>query len=491
MTRDIRSESAARRASRSHNGYETLVLAAITRSCPDALICTDVDGVVTSWNDCASRMFGYSAQEMIGTTFSRIVPEDFRSQEMEILQEIPPAATKRYEAVRLTKQSALLRVFATISAIHDKGGAVIGALRMEREIPPQTSAEEFQSRLAAIVEFSDDAIVSKNLEGIITSWNQAACSLFGHTAEEMIGQSILKIIPPEIHGEEAEILRKIKAGERIDHYETRRVRKDGEIIEVSLTISPVRDRQGNIVGSSKIAREISARKKMERLLIQSEKLAATGRMAATIAHEINNPLDAVMNLVYLARTSLPGNSKALHYLLTAERELERVSLIARQTLGYYRDPGSPSEIRLDQLLEEVLGVYHSKLIAGNVAVDCAFAHRRAVRASKDELMQIFSNLILNAIDAMPEGGVLSIKTREVGEKGVEILVSDKGTGISPENLGRVFEPFFSTKGQRGTGIGLWVARQLLEKRGGSINLLSSTEFPRNGTTVSVFIPFQA
>jgi PAS domain S-box-containing protein len=490
VTRNIRSDSVAKRASRAHNGYETLVLAAISRSCPNALICTNPDGIIISWNDCAERMFGYAAEEMIGTTFSRIVPEEFRLQEMEILREIPPAATKQYETVRLTKDEARLRVCAIVSAIHDNGGAVIGALRLERAIPTQTSADELQSRLAAIVESSDDAIVSKNLDGIVTSWNQAASRLFGHTAEEMIGQSILKIIPPEIHSEEAEILRKIRAGERIDHYETRRVRKDGEVIDVSLTISPIRDHDGNIVGSSKIGREISARKKMERLLIQSEKLAATGRMAATIAHEINNPLDAVMNLVYLARTSLPANSKALHYLLTAERELERVSHIARQTLGYYRDPGPPSDVHLEQLLEEVLGVYHFKLIAGNVAVDCAFAHQRAIRASRDELMQIFSNLILNAIDAMPEGGVLSIKTREVGDEGVEILVSDEGTGISPEHLGRVFEPFFSTKGQRGTGIGLWVARQLLEKRGGSINLHSSKEIPRNGTTVSVFIPFK-
>ena len=105
-------------------------------------------------------------------------------------------------------------------------------------------------------------------------------------------------------------------------------------------------------------------------------------------------------------------------------------------------------------------------------------------------MQIFSNLIVNAIDAMPEGGVLDIRTREIGQKGIEILVRDKGSGITPENLDRVFEPFFSTKGHRGTGIGLWVARQLLEKRGGSIHLQSSTEIPHNGTTVLVFIPFQ-
>ncbi len=230
---------------------------------------------------------------------------------------------------------------------------------------------------------------------------------------------------------------------------------------------------------------------MERLLIQSEKLAATGRMAATIAHEINNPLDSVMNLLYLARMSVANNSKALPYLLTAEKELERVSHIARQTLGYYRDPGAPSEVRLDQLLEEVLAVYHSRLMAANIAVDCAFAHHRTIITSKDELMQIISNLITNSIDAMPDGGVLTIQTREVGEHGVEIVVRDKGVGIPPENLERAFEPFFSTKHNVGTGIGLWVARQLLEKRGGSISLESKTEFPANGTTVTVFIPFQA
>jgi PAS domain S-box-containing protein len=357
-------------------------------------------------------------------------------------------------------------------------------------IPDKTPPDDFQWRLAALVESSDDAIVSKNLDGIVTSWNPAAERLFGYGAEEMIGQPILKIIPAELHTEESEILRKVKAGERIDHYETRRVRKNGERIDVSLTISPIKDQQGHIIGSSKIARGISQRKKMERLLIQSEKLAATANMAATIAHEINNPLDAVMNLVYLARTALPANSKSLPYLLTAERELERVAHIARQTLGYYCDPGPASDIQLEQLLEEVLGVYRSRLLAGNVAVDCSFAHHRVIRASKDELMQIFSSLITNAIDAMPEGGVLNIATREAGEEGIEILVKDKGTGISRENLDRVFEPFFSTKGKRGTGIALWVARQLLEKRGGSIHLQSSTEFPWNGTTVSVFIPFQ-
>jgi PAS domain S-box-containing protein len=393
--------------------------------------------------------------------------------------------------VRLRKSAGPVQVLASVSAIHDDRGTWIGVLRIEREIPLARGIDEAQSRLAAIVESSDDAIVSKNLDGIVTSWNQAASRLFGHSAEEMIGQSILKIIPRELHAEESEILARIRAGQRIEHYETRRVRKDGQTVEVSLTISPIRDRAGKVIGSSKIAREISERKRMERRLIQSEKLAATGRMAATIAHEINNPLDSVMNLVYLARTSVAGNSKALPYLLSAERELERVSHIARQTLGYYRDTGPHSEIHLEELIEDVLSVYRTRLLGGNVAVDCAFAHLRTVSASRDELMHVFSNLITNAVDAMPDGGVLTIQTRDIDDKGVEIQVHDRGTGISAENLDRIFEPFFSTKRQRGTGIGLWVARQLLEKRGASISIQSETRIPENGTTVSVFIPFQA
>src|SRR5512146_2402196 len=159
-----------------------------------------------------------------------------------------------------------------------------------------TSGEEARRRLAAIVESSDDAIISKDLNGIITSWNASAARLFGYEPEEIIGKSVLTIIPPELHEEEAVILHKLRAGERIDHYETRRMRKDGTTVEVSLTISPMKDASGRVIGSSKTARDISERKRAEAALIQSERLAAIGRMAAAIAHEVNNPLEAITNL---------------------------------------------------------------------------------------------------------------------------------------------------------------------------------------------------
>src|SRR4051794_15622243 len=234
VTRDTRSQLARDGNPQSRENYERLLWAAIARSHGDALICTDLEGVVTAWNENATRMFGYSADEMMGTNFSRILPPEVPSQEMEMPRNLATASALPCEAVRITKASEQRRVLTSVSAIEDETGAVIGALRIEREIPERTSGDELRARLAAIVESSDDAIVSKNLDGIITSWNQAASRLFGHAAEEMIGQSILKIIPADLHSEEADILRRVGAGERISHYETRRIRKDGESIEVSL-----------------------------------------------------------------------------------------------------------------------------------------------------------------------------------------------------------------------------------------------------------------
>jgi PAS domain S-box-containing protein len=348
--------------------------------------------------------------------------------------------------------------------------------------------DRLQLLLAAIVESSDDAMISKDLNGIITSWNAAAGRMFGYAPDEIIGQSILQLIPQELHHEEDMILAKLRAGQRIDHYETVRIRKNEERFEISVTISPLIDKRGNIIGASKVAREITERKLMERQLILSEKLAATGRMAATIAHEINNPLEAVMNLMYLARTSKTFNS-AKSYIKTAEQELERVSHIARQTLGYYRENGTPSPILLHDLVQDVLTVYQGKITAAGIKVDCRFADHTPITASKGELVQVLSNIIANSIDAMPRGGVLHIQIEGSGSpEGVRIEIKDQGTGIRQEQLTRVFEPFFTTKGQLGTGIGLWVVKQLVEKHGGEISLSSRTEPEKSGTTVSIFLP---
>lgn len=345
--------------------------------------------------------------------------------------------------------------------------------------------------LAAIVASADDAIVSKDLNGIVTTWNEGAQRMFGYTAEEMVGQSILRIIPEDLQYEEDEILRTLRGGGRVDHYETTRKKKSGELVPVSVTISPMRDENGKVIGASKIARDISDRKRVERLMIQSEKLAATGRMAAAVAHEINNPLESIINLVYLARQNTTEDAKAYQFLVTAEEELERVSHIARQTLGFYRETGAATEVHMRDLLETVLTVYRAKLLSSGVSVDTRFNDLQKVAVSKGELLQVFSNVIANAIEAMPQGGVLSISVRRsmrASGDGIQIIIRDSGVGIKKEGLERVFEPFFTTKGELGTGIGLWVAKQLVEKRGGQISIASSAEAGNSGTTVTIFIP---
>jgi PAS domain S-box-containing protein len=351
-----------------------------------------------------------------------------------------------------------------------------------------TNLERLESLLAAIVESSDDAIISKDLNGIIMSWNDAARRMFGYTADEIVGHSILRLIPADLHHEEDIILAKLRMGQRIDHYETVRVRKNGERFDISVTISPLIDRKGNIIGASKVARDITERKLIERQLILSEKLAATGRMAATVAHEINNPLESVMNLMYLARTS-KNFSSARAYIKTAESELERVSHIARQTLGYYRENGTPTSVLLQDLMEDVIAVYQGKLTAAGIKVDCQFADHPAISASRGELIQVLSNIVANSIDAMSDGGILriQIKRSDLAE-GVRIEIRDQGKGIPQEHLARVFEPFFSTKGNLGTGIGLWVVKQLIDKHKGEIILTSSTEPGSTGTCISIFLP---
>ncbi|HUV97679.1 MAG TPA: PAS domain S-box protein [Acidobacteriaceae bacterium] len=352
-------------------------------------------------------------------------------------------------------------------------------------------SEDPRLLLAAIIDSSEDAIISKDLNGIITSWNKAAQRMYGYTAEEIVGQSILRLIPHELRSEEDEILRKLRAGQRLEHYETTRVTKAGRRIEVSLTISPVRDSAGRVIGSSKIARDISARKQMERSLIQSEKLAAAGRMAATVAHEINNPLEAVLNLIFLARATCPRDSETQGYLETAEKELERVSHIARRTLGFYRDSGTPTEVVVDELLQNVLAVYRSKLMTKNIVVDYELEAHRPLTASRGELLQVFSNIIANSIDALEPGGSLQIETRETRDAGtadIQILIRDNGVGIEAEHLTRIFEPFFTTKERHGTGIGLWVAKQLVDKHGGWIQITSSTAAGNRGTEARIFLP---
>jgi PAS domain S-box-containing protein len=471
----------------------TSLLEAIIRSSDDAIVTKNLDGIITSWNPAAVRMFGYLPEEVLGQSILKLIPPSLQSEEPEILRKLRAGEQiAHYETTRLTKSGEERLVSLTISPVRDENARVIGASKIIRDITDQKQLDHVRFQLAAIVESSDDAILTKDLTGRITSWNGAAARVFGYSEAEIVGSSILTLIPEELHSEEWEILAKLQAGQRIDHYETTRLKKNGERIDVSLTISPLRNAAGTIIGASKVLRDISGRKRIEQSLMQAEKIAATGRMAATMAHEINNPLEAVLNLIYLARLNASDPEQVREFLTAAEDELTRVSHIARQALGYYREHASEQDVSLAELVQEALRVYEPKLRAAGIRIQSKFAPAPTIVLRRGEITQVISNLITNAMYAMPSGGSLMISVEETtvsSRNGLILMVEDNGVGIPSENLEKIFEPFFTTRNAIGTGIGLWVTKQFIEGHSGNIEVRSSIDSASHGTKMLLFLPF--
>lgn len=452
------------------------------------------DGTILWANRTELEIPGYSAEEYVGRGTADFVPDASAMAEMRRMV-LSGETIRGYELPVRSGDGAIgwIRLDATPSI---RNGKILQARSFTVEGTASQRADEAQMLLAAIVESSDDAIVSKNLDGIVTSWNAAAERILGYRAAEMIGKPILTIIPPELHGDEREILRRVRAGERIEHFETVRMTKSGERLNVSLTISPVRNAQGGIIGAAKVLRDVTAGKKMEAALRTTERLASVGRLAATVAHEINNPLEAVTNLIYLARldAALPEGARAC--LTAADEELQRVSHIARQTLGFYRDTSQPVTIDVAEAIGEVMAIYERRLRYKEVAVQQDVQPRLTVCALLGELKQVLSNLVVNAIDASPKGTEIRIRAWSAqhpvtGVPGIRLTVADEGAGIPPANRQRVFMPFFTTKKDFGTGLGLWITRDLLEKKGGVIRCRSHVAgegMRGSGTVMMLFLP---
>jgi PAS domain S-box-containing protein len=377
--------------------------------------------------------------------------------------------------------------------LRDDLGTIIRWVGTFTDIDDQKRTGEARSRLAAIVENSDDAIFSKDLDGYITSWNRGAEKMYGYSAVEIVGQHISKLSPPDGVAEIQDILRRLRRGESIEHVETIRVRKDGRPVEVSLSISPIRTSSGAITGASTIARDVTERNRANEALRKTEKLAATGRLAGTIAHEINNPLEAITHLLYLIERNPSLDDAAHEYARIAMDEVNRVGHIAKQALGFYREAAAPVDVSIAAVIEDVVQLYAAGAQNKGVTLETQLETHATVAAFPGEIRQVFSNLIVNAVDAVNRGGVVKVRVKHgrdwrSARLGIRVLVADNGPGIPESVRPRVFEPFFTTKGEKGTGVGLWVSEGVLHKHGGSIRVKSSTG-ALHGTTFAVFVPY--
>jgi two-component system CheB/CheR fusion protein len=388
-------------------------------------------------------------------------------------------------------------VVVNIRPLKNQLGEVTGAVNCFYDISERKLAEEAMARLAAIVESSDDAIIGKDLDGIIETWNAGAERLFGYTRQEAIGRSITLLIPPDRLHEEPVILERIRRGEHIEHYESVRRRKDGSLLNISLSISPIINAHGRIVGASKIARDITKQKHAEAALVKSEKLAAAGRLAATLAHEINNPLQAVTNLMSLLGKSPRLDANEQTYATMAEEELSRVAHLTQQSLSFYRESIYPVAVNPERVLDNVLNLYDKRLLAKELTLNKQYlSNGTTINSYPGEIRQVFSTLLLNAMEAVPAGGTIAVRTRkssrwnDSASQGVRIVIADSGIGIPPDNIARLFEPFFTTKDEQGTGLGLFVANGIINRLGGSIQMRSSVRPGKSGTCFSIFLPAQ-
>jgi PAS domain S-box-containing protein len=404
------------------------------------------------------------------------------------------------EAGQFTDQAERNLVsLAALTAVAIDNANLYAALQKQMEQGKQRGNEA--RHFAAIVESSNDAIISKNLNSIVLSWNKSAQRIFGYTAEEMVGTSITRLIPENHLDEEPEILRRIQNGQTITHYDTVRRHKNGTLLNISLTVSPIKDEQGKIIGASKIARDITDLKTAEEQLRQAQKMEAVGRLAGGVAHDFNNLLTSILGFVDMALTEIDPESEVAEYLEEVRKAGNRASTLTQQLLAYSRKQIlAPRVVDLNECVLDL-----DKMLRRLLGEDLEFRTRldseaAKVKADPGQIQQVIMNLALNARDAMPAGGILTIDTENVyldkayvanhpeATTGphVQLAVSDTGTGMPPEILAHIFEPFFTTKEVgKGTGLGLSSVYGIMKQSGGSIAVESQIG---KGTVFRIFFP---
>ncbi len=502
---------------------EALLSSDLLETLPDAIVAVDGDGIMVQVNSQAQELFGYDRDELIGQKVEILVPESYRSEHHHHRENFAQAPKTRRMGADLDlygrrRNGTEFPVEISLSPVStEKGMFVLSAIRdisdrkrIEEELRRAQEGlyrrtveqlGEYRARLASIVDSSEDAIIGKNLDGIITSWNKGAERIYGYTPEEVVGKHISLLAPSDRPDEIPEILQKIARGESVEHHESVRVTKDGRHLNVSISVSPLRDATGDIIGASAIARDITAQKRAESQLHQSQKMEAIGRLAGGVAHDFNNILGIISACTEFLRDRIDPAAEPSQYVENIKKATERGSSLTRQLLTFSRTPAiQPRILDLNERLKDISKLLRP-LMGDDVEVLIVSRSPSAVvEADPGQLDQVLVNLAVNARDAMPRGGKFILETRAArfdeafaeqhqamaAGKYVLLAVSDTGSGMDEATAARVFEPFFTTKEQgKGTGLGLATVYGIVKQSAGHILVYSE---PGHGTTFKIYLP---
>ena len=507
---------------------EILLSNDLLEALPDAIVAVDRNGVIVQLNSQTQALFGYERDELIGQSVEILVPESYRHEHHHHRENFAQTPKTRRMGANIDlsgrrRDGSEFPVEISLSPVTtEKGMFVLSAIRdisarkrMEEELRRaheelyQRTVEqlgEYRSRLALIIDSSEDAIIGQNLDGIITSWNKGAERIYGYAPEEVIGKNISLLVPPDeaangLPDESSEILDKVARGEGIEHRESVRVTKDGRRLDVSISVSPLRDAKGDVIGASAIARDMTDQKRTENQLHQSQKMEAIGRLAGGVAHDFNNILGIINACTEFLRDRIEPAAESSIYVENIKKAIERGSALTRQLLAFSRSSAiQPRLLDLNERLKDVSKLLRP-LMGDDVEVLIVSRSPSAVvEADPGQLDQIVVNLAVNARDAMPRGGkfILETGTAKFDEafaeqrqampagKYVVLAISDTGNGMDEATVSRIFEPFFTTKeAGKGTGLGLATVYGIVKQSAGHILVYSE---PGHGTTFKIYLP---
>jgi PAS domain S-box-containing protein len=458
---------------------ESALSIAIVEHAEDAIIAKMLDGTVITWNAGAERIFGYTAAEMIGGPITRLFPPDRLHEEGELIARLELGETiSHFASRRIRKDGACIDVSVTLSPLRDASGKIVAVSKIARDFTETHQRQLTVGLSAAIVEHSDDAIISKTVNGTVITWNSGAEHIFGYAACEMIGGPITRLFPSDRLHEETDLIAQLQLGKKISHFETRRVHKDGAYIDVSVTLSPVRDASGNIIAISKIARDVTASHK-QRLTREARELREANQQlersnrdledfAYIASHDLRTPLSGINSTALCLEEDLHDSlsDKSRKLLALMRNRINHMETLLDDLLTYSRvgrTDTAVSETKLADIFDRIIEVLHPP---AHIRVRVEGELPVIVTASA-QLEQVLRNLIDNAVKHHDkQNGEVVLSGKRIGDF-VEFVVRDDGPGIPPQFHDKIFQLFQTLQRRnemKGTGMGLAIVKRLVERQ---------------------------